>query len=75
MSRPPIADVLARHSGDLMAVPGVTGTGEGRHGGEPVLVIFVDRKTEEIEGRLPRALEGYAVEIRESGEITAPPPR
>jgi len=71
--RPTVADVLARHTPSLLGIPGVLGTGEGRAGDEPVIVVFVARRTTELQKRLPRALEGYAVEIRESGEVTAPP--
>ena len=41
MSRVPLADVLARHTPDLLAVPGVNGTGEGQESGEPVLIVFM----------------------------------
>ena len=71
--RPRIADVLGRHTPSLLGIPGVLGTGEGRAGDEPVIVIFVERRTSELQKRLPSVLEGYRVEIRESGEVTAPP--
>jgi hypothetical protein len=71
--RPEIADVLQRHTPSLLAIPGVLGTGEGRADGAPVIVIFVARRTSELGRRLPGMLEGYPVEIRESGEVTAPP--
>ena len=71
--RPGIADVLDRHTPSLLGIPGVLGTGEGSAGGEPVIVIFVAKRTGELQTRLPGALEGYPVEIRETGEVTAPP--
>jgi hypothetical protein len=71
--RPGIADVLGRHTPSLLGIPGVLGTGEGRAGGQPVIVIFVARRTRELQNRLPSALEGYPVEIRETGDVTAPP--
>lgn len=75
MILPPIAGVLERHSGELMRIPGVVGTGEGVRDGRVVFVVFVVRATPELERKLPRALEGHPVEIRESGEVTAPPGR
>ena len=70
---PPIADVLRDHTPSLLGIPGVVGTGEGRAGDLPVFVIFVAKRTRQLEQRLPSVLEGYPVEIRESGEVTAPP--
>jgi len=71
--RPTIADVLGRHTPSLLGIPGVLGTGEGRAGDEPVIVIFVARRTSELQKRLPSVLDGYPVEIRETGQVTAPP--
>ena len=71
--RPTIAEVLAGRTGELMKIPGVSGTGEGRHGTEPVVVIYVARLTPDLEKRLPKSLGGYPVEVREIGEVTAPP--
>jgi len=73
IGRPPIADVLARHTSSLLAVSGVVGTGEGRSHDEAVIVVFVVKRTPELERRIPKAIEGYPVELRESGEVTAPP--
>ena len=73
MSRAPIAEVLARHTPELLTVPGVVGTGEGAEGGSPVFLILVVKKTPELEARLPRSVEGYPVVVRETGEVTAPP--
>jgi len=56
-----------------MALPGVTGTGEGRRGDEPVFVVYVSAATEKDRLRIPGKIEGYDVEIREIGDVTAPP--
>jgi hypothetical protein len=69
----PLPDVLARHTASLMAIPGVTGTGEGRRGDEPVFVVYVAHVTEKDRTRIPREVEGYRVEIRDVGDVTAPP--
>ncbi len=67
----PIAEVLAAHTPALLAVPGVVGTGEGARDGWPLVVIYVKRRTPELERQLPATLEGFAVEIRETGEVRA----
>src|SRR5262245_33260592 len=70
---PPITEVLQRHTPELLEIPGVVGTGEGREGGRPAFVIFVEARTRELDARLPASLEGYPVVVRESGKVTAPP--
>lgn len=72
-TRPPLRDVLARHTAPLMALPGVTGTGEGRRGNESVFIVYVSHATEKDRLRIPEKVEGYEVEIREIGDVTAPP--
>ena len=44
VTRPPIREVLARHTDELMSLPSVIGTGEGEDGGEPAIVVFVTRR-------------------------------
>jgi len=68
--RPPIAEVLERHSAELMAVEGVVGTYEGRtEDGLPCIKIMVVENTESLRSKLPQSLEGYPVVLRETGEI------
>jgi len=71
MARAPLADVLARRTPELLAVPGVNGTGEGAESGEPVLVVFVVEDTPDLRARLPRAIEGYPVVLRATGTVRA----
>ena len=73
MNRPSITEVLARHTPRLLALDGVTGTGEGADGGQSIVVVFVVKDTPEMRARLPQSLEGYRVVLRASGEVTAPP--
>ena len=58
-----VAQVLARHTERLMALPGVVGTAESTCGGRPCILVLVARKTPE--------LEGIPVEVRETGPIRA----
>ena len=69
----PITDVLAARTPELLRIPGVIGTGEGTENGERVLVVFVSKRTPELDAKLPRELDGYGIVIREAGDVTAPP--
>jgi hypothetical protein len=70
MTRRPLAEVIAAHGAALLEVPGVVGVYEGRlESGEPCLTIMVVRADDALRRRLPEALEGYPVVIRETGEI------
>jgi hypothetical protein len=72
MPERPIADVLATHTPELMAVPGVVGTYQGAlPDGRPCIVVMVVKRTPGLDARLPRTLEGWPVGIDESGEIRA----
>jgi hypothetical protein len=70
-SRPPIQQVLERHTDSLLSVPAVVGVAQGESAGRPVIQVLVVQRTPELEARLPRTLEGYPVVIAETGEIRA----
>ena len=72
MTAPEAADVLRRHTPALMAIPGVTGTGEGKRGDRTVLIVYVARATPDLTQRIPREIEGYPVEVREIFFMPAP---
>jgi len=67
----PITEVLAAHTPGLLRIAGVVGTGEGRRGDQPLFLILVERDVPELRARLPRTVEGYPVEIRETGTVRA----
>lgn len=69
MTRRPLSAVLAEQTPGLMAIPGVVGTGEGREGNRPVLLVLVARDTPELRARLPREVEGYPVVVHVTGEV------
>jgi hypothetical protein len=70
--RPPLTEVLARHTPGLMAFPGVVGTAEARtDDGHPCVLVLVERLTPELRRALPRALEGWPVRIEETGSVHA----
>ena len=45
MPQDSLAHVLARHTPALLAIPGVSGTGEGEENGKPVFLILVRKAT------------------------------
>lgn len=68
-----IETVIKEHSESLMALPGVVGVAQGLCGARPCIKVFVDEKTPELEKRIPTQIEGYSVEMEETGRIRALP--
>ena len=68
-----IAQVLKEHTPELMSVPGVAGTGEGRYKGKPCVEVYVVKKTPELGRRIPASLDGYPVVVKETGRIRSLP--
>lgn len=70
-----IEAVLRKHEDALLAYPNVNAVGIGERAGRPVIKVMVTRKVPEASLKpgqiLPRDLEGFAVDVEESGEITA----
>ena len=71
MPRKNISGVLARRTGELMAVPGVVGVGEGVSRGTACIMVFVAKKDAEALRRIPDSLDGYPVRVEASGEFGA----
>src|SRR5262245_10357278 len=68
----PLADVIQKRAPELMKIPGVVGVAEGAlPDGSPCLRIYVVAKNPEIERALPTTLDGWTVDIEESGPIEA----
>ena len=70
---PIITEVLKRHTDSLMAIPGVVGVGRGEKDGAPTVYIMVERMTDSLRHALPDSIEGYAVDVKVTGEIRAQP--
>lgn len=64
-----IEEVQETHSAEWMKIPGVVGTGIGLCDDEPCIKVFVVRRTEEIDEKIPDLVEGYAVRIEVTGEF------
>ena len=68
-----ISEVLRIHTDSLMALPGVQGVAQGEQDGRPTVQVLVAELTDDLRGRLPREIEGYVVQVVESGVIRAQP--
>ena len=68
-----IEEVLKEHTEKLMSIQGVVGTGEGLCNGKPCIKVFVLEFTPELEQKIRNILEGYLVEVEETGEFEALP--
>jgi hypothetical protein len=66
-----LSDVLKEHTFPLMSLPGVIGTAEGLHEGEPCFLVLVIEITDKLRKLLPDEFDGYKVVISETGEIKA----
>ena len=66
-----IKAVLKEHTNRLMALPGVVGTAQGLCDGAPCIKVMVVKKTPELMKQIPASLEGYRVEVQETGVIRA----
>jgi hypothetical protein len=70
-----IVGVKERHEAALMSVPGVVGVGIGDCDGQPCIKVFVKERTPELEGQIPKQLEGFKVDIETTGPIEIQPTR
>lgn len=71
MAAKSIEKVLEAHSDEWMAIAGVVGVGIGLCDGEPCIRVLVSRKTAEIANRIPAAIEGFVVDVEETGRFEA----
>lgn len=68
--RRPIEEVIAAHDAELMAAPGVTAVYQGLAAdGTPCVTVGVVRRTPELERVIPPEIEGWRVEIVETGAL------
>lgn len=71
-----LEEALKKHQDALLALPGVTGVGLGEKDGRPAIAVFVDRSVPEIQlapERIPKALEGFPVDVRETLRVGPKP--
>lgn len=65
------SEVRRRHEERLLSTPGVVGVAVGRREGEACILVYVDADPARVRKVLPRAIEGVAVEIVETGAFRA----
>ena len=70
MNSRPIEDVLKDHTPELMAIDGVVGTAQGELNGRPCILVFLANDSEGLRHQIPSQIEGYAVQLQVTGEIT-----
>lgn len=68
-----IEAVLKKHTAKLMSIPGVVGTGQGICDDKPCIKIFVIETTPALTQQVPKIIEGFPVDLEESGEVRAYP--
>lgn len=74
MSQRSIEEVLRDRTPEWMSVPGVVGTGIGKCDDQPCIRVMVAKKTPEILDKIPSKVEGYVVDIVETGVFRPRPP-
>lgn len=70
MPKRDIKTVMEAHVDELMAIEGVTAVAIGAlDDGTPCIMVYVVKKTDALERRIPGQLEGHPVVVEESGLI------
>ncbi|NOZ61851.1 MAG: hypothetical protein GXO74_09225 [Calditrichaeota bacterium] len=65
-----ISRALNKHSAALVQIPGVSGVYIGQNDADEfVICIMIEQKTDALMEKLPEQLDGFPVEIEETGEI------
>ncbi len=68
-----IEEVLESHTRNLMSIPGVVGTAQALCDEQPCIQVYVSELTKDLKKQIPKSLEGYKVEIQETGSFNALP--
>ena len=71
MQQKKIETVLKEHTDSLMALPGMVGTAIGECAGKPCIKVYVEKRTPELLKQVPPEIEGYTVDVQETGKIRA----
>ena len=64
-----LEEILQEYTDSLMTMSGVGGTAQGLCDGEPCIRVFVIKKSDELMGQIPPMIEGYPVDVQETGEF------
>jgi len=68
-----VNQVIKSHAGELMSIPGVIGIAQGLCNNKPCIKVFVDKRMPESEQTIPEIIEGFKVDIVQSGVFHALP--
>lgn len=68
-----VHDVLEQHRAEWMEHPDVTGVGVGSCDGEPCLVVYLIRRSEDVVRALPDRVDGYPVRLEVTGRVVPRP--
>jgi len=72
VARPPIAEVLARHTPAWMSLSGVVGTAQGADAhGAPVILVLLAKDDAAVRKQIPSTVEGWPVRFDVTGPIRA----
>lgn len=70
MTEATIEQVFREHSERWIALEGVLGVSVEKIDGAEAINVYVESKTEEIEGSIPREVGGFPVRIEETGAVS-----
>jgi hypothetical protein len=68
-----IGEVMDRHRAALLSIEGVVGLGIASRDGKPVIVVYLENHSPELEERVPAELEGFRIVTEATGPIEAQP--
>lgn len=68
-----VSEALREQADRLLAIPGVVGVGQGLCDGQPCIKVYVIKRTPDLMERIPSTIEGFPVEVEETGEFRALP--
>jgi hypothetical protein len=66
-----IEQVKAKYEWQMLDIEGVEGVGIGDEQGQPVIKVYVARKTKSLQQQIPRQIEGFPVSLEVTGEFHA----
>lgn len=68
--RPSIKSVKINNEASLMATPGVVSVGIGKdEAGQEVIIVGVEKDSEQLHSAIPQQLDGYPVKMQVMGQI------
>ncbi len=71
MAEKTITEVLREHTDRLLSIPGVVGTAQGLCHDQPCIKVYVIKVTPALTEKIPKVIEGFPVDIEETGEFHA----